>query len=70
MFAQDLYHSQINILEMLSTYNEKTERSLRLVEVIRLRLGERYNKSSIVNIQFRLVRVGIRMCNPVKSCEK
>jgi len=24
----------------------------------RLRLGERYNKPSIVNIQFRLVRVG------------
>jgi hypothetical protein len=27
MFAQDLYHSQLNILEMLSTYIEKTERS-------------------------------------------
>jgi hypothetical protein len=27
MFAHDLYHSQINILGMLSTYIEKTERS-------------------------------------------
>ena len=38
--------------EMLSTFIEKTERSLRLVGVVRLRLGERYNKSSIINIQF------------------
>ena len=46
MFAHDFYHSQINILGMLSTYIEKTERS----DTTNL-------QSSIVNIQFRLVRV-------------
>jgi hypothetical protein len=45
MFAHDICHSQIEYV------------SLRLVGVVRLRLGERYHKSSIVNIQFRLVRV-------------
>ena len=48
MFAQDLYHSQINILEMLSIYIEKTE------------LSDTTNlQSSIFKIQFRLVGVGV-----------
>jgi len=42
--------------EMLSTFIEKTERSLRLVGVARLRLGERYNKSSIFNHQYSIPR--------------
>jgi hypothetical protein len=48
MFAHDLYYSQINILGLLSTCIEKTEQS----DTTNL-------QSSIVNIQFRLARVGI-----------
>ena len=57
MFAHDLYHSQINILGMLSTYIEKTERSLRLVGVVAP--TPRRAIPQIFNLQFRLVRVGI-----------
>ena len=39
---------------MLSILIEKTERSLRLVGVVRLRLGERYQKSSILNRQYSI----------------
>ena len=39
---------------MLSILIEKTERSLRLVGVVRLRLGERYHKSSILNRQYSI----------------
>jgi hypothetical protein len=65
MFAHDLYHSQIEYFSlrlvdptarrgMLSILIEKTERSLRLVGVVRLRLGERYHKSSILNRQYSI----------------
>jgi hypothetical protein len=61
MFAHDLYYSQIEYFSlrlvdpmarrgMLSTYIEKTERS----DTTNL-------QSSIINIQFRLVRVGIHL---------
>jgi hypothetical protein len=54
MFANDLYHDQINILAFGSDRNaidfmEKAERS----DTTNL-------QSSIVNIQFRLVRVGLK----------
>ena len=53
MSAHDLCHSQIEYF------------SLRLVGVVRLGLGERYHKSSIVNIQFLLVRVRYWQTVPV-----
>ena len=39
---------------MLSHFNSMTERSLRLVGFVRLRLGERYHKSSILNRQYSI----------------
>ena len=44
----------LNILGMLSILIKKTERSLRLVGVLCLRLGERYHKSSILNRQYSI----------------
>ncbi len=45
MFAQDLCHSQVEYLSNSIDFNRKDR-------------AKRYHKSSIVNIQFRLVRVG------------
>jgi len=46
--------ARLNILGMLSILIEKKERSLRLVGVVRLRLGERYHRSSILNRQYSI----------------
>jgi hypothetical protein len=47
MSAHDIYHSQFDILGMLSTDIEKTERHAAQAPALR----ERYNKSSIFNRQ-------------------
>ena len=57
-----IYDFRLTIQGMLSIRIKKTERILRLAGVVRLRLGERYLKSSFVirhsSIWFQLVRVG------------
>jgi len=57
MFAHDLYHSRIKYLSN-STSREPLDRT---IDLNRKDRAKRYHKSSIVNIQFRLVRVGISL---------
>jgi hypothetical protein len=75
MFANDLCRYQIEYFRNAINLNRKDRAkpplrsvsplNLRtgsgLAGVIRLRLGERYRKSSIFNLQFRLVRVGYNL---------